>query len=802
MKQFLILALLACSTTIFAQLNATLRSNFSYSDTTVTDVNDVWGYVAPDGTEYAIVGLTYGVSFVSLADPDNPFEVARIIGVNSQWRDMKTYGEYAYTVADERNEGITAFDLRFLPDSVPFKRTQYNIPGFAQPFIRAHNLYIDTDIGRIYTSGGSRSVNDGGILMFDLNADPMTPVYEGKGPEEYSHDVFVLNDTMYTSEIYLGELGIYDVTDLGNIIKLGSTRTPFSFTHNAWTPTDGQTIFTTDERANAPVAAYDISDKNDIELLFEFRPLSSVGSGVIPHNVHVIDDFLSISYYGDGLRVADASKPDNIIEVANWDTYLGRNDDENGFPGAWGAYPFLPSGLTLVSDRAKGLFVVDVEYKRAARLEGTITDRSSGLPINNVQVDITSPQLNGVRTDALGEYKTGVANGGDFMVTLIAANYEPLTIPLSLINGECTLLDTSMIFLTPINLVVDVVDDVTGLPITGGATFELESMFEAFTATSNTAGQLNISQLDAANPFLMYVTEWGYQTREFTAVTGASLNGTTIRLTPGYMDDFVTDEGWTAEADAGVRAGQWQRGVPLGTTYSGIPFAPGVDAAGDFGKEAYVTDLPNSSAGSNDVDGGVVTLTSPKFGPLGPYNLQVSYQYWFGNNGGDGNPDDLMTISITNGIETRVVRDYVAPGGPRWQADSFLVADYVAINDQLQLIVTTSDFDDNGHLVEAAFDQFLVSPSAWTVSTEEYSTDGLTVRVFPNPTAALFQLTFEGRQLGETTLRVSDVAGRVISTQQVLGNSVVFGNQLAAGVYFAELLEKGQRVYVTKLVKR
>ena len=67
------------------------------------------------------------------------------------------------------------------------------------------------------------------------------------------------------------------------------------------------------------------------------------------------------------MRVADASKPDNIIEVANYDTWLGADGD---FNGAWGAYPFLPSGLTLVSDRQSGLYVVDVNYKRAARLEG------------------------------------------------------------------------------------------------------------------------------------------------------------------------------------------------------------------------------------------------------------------------------------------------------------------------------------------------------------------------------------------------------------------------------------------------
>jgi len=31
--------------------------------------SDVWGYVAQDGTEYALVGLRDGVSIVSLANP-------------------------------------------------------------------------------------------------------------------------------------------------------------------------------------------------------------------------------------------------------------------------------------------------------------------------------------------------------------------------------------------------------------------------------------------------------------------------------------------------------------------------------------------------------------------------------------------------------------------------------------------------------------------------------------------------------------------------------------------------------------
>ncbi|MEM6772515.1 MAG: choice-of-anchor B family protein, partial [Bacteroidota bacterium] len=370
MRHLLLALLLATSFTAFGQLNATLRSNFDYTD----GVNDIWGYVAPDGPEYAIVGLETGVSFVSLADPDNPFEVTRINGDFSQWRDMKTYGEYAYSVADEGTEGITAFDLSDLPNDVTFNRTTYQVPGFERVFARAHNIYIDEEKGIAYTAGGTRNVNDGGILMFDLNQDPMSPVLIGVGPSVYSHDVFTKGDTMYCSQIFRGNLAVYDISDYDNIVELGATFTPLTFTHNAWTTDDAQTIFTTDERRNAPVAAYDLSDKNDIKLLDEFRPLATINTGVIPHNVHVINDFLSISYYSDGLVVADASKPDNIIEVANWDTYLGDPNVEQGFVGAWGAMPFLPSGLTLVSDRQTGLYVVDINYVRAARLEGVITD--------------------------------------------------------------------------------------------------------------------------------------------------------------------------------------------------------------------------------------------------------------------------------------------------------------------------------------------------------------------------------------------------------------------------------------------
>ncbi|MFK7932436.1 MAG: hypothetical protein AB8G22_02945, partial [Saprospiraceae bacterium] len=64
---------------LFAQLNTTLISQLDYDEV----LSDVWGYVAPDGTEYALVGINNGVSVVHLSGPANPGENACLRGVRS-----------------------------------------------------------------------------------------------------------------------------------------------------------------------------------------------------------------------------------------------------------------------------------------------------------------------------------------------------------------------------------------------------------------------------------------------------------------------------------------------------------------------------------------------------------------------------------------------------------------------------------------------------------------------------------------------------------------------------------------------
>jgi choice-of-anchor B domain-containing protein len=436
----LLISLLCTCVSAQNAFNTALRDNLDYAD----DLNDVWGYVAPDGTEYALVGLYNRLSIVSLADPDNIVEVASVSGANSAWRDMKTYGEHAYVVAEKGQDGILSVDLSNLPTSVThqFYNTN-NLPS--GDLKQAHNLFIDEGTGLAYLAGASFAsgrVNNGGMVIYDVATTPGVPAFVAFGPSIYSHDVFVQNDLMYASEIYAGKLTIYDVSDLQNITTVGSTPTPTTFTHNAWASADDNYVFTTDERGGASTAAYGISDPSDIMLMDEFRPARSLNTSTIPHNVHVHNNYLVISHYTDGVEIVDAADPDNLIEVAYYDTWMGGN---GGFNGSWGAYPFLPSGLMLASDIDNGLFVFEVDYQRASRLAGNITDAVTGAVLNNVTITIADPAGTTDGSTATGNYKTGVAANGMINVTYVLSGYVPQTIAVDFQRGVETIQDVALV---------------------------------------------------------------------------------------------------------------------------------------------------------------------------------------------------------------------------------------------------------------------------------------------------------------------------------------------------------------------
>ena len=439
MKNFLFwigLCVFSLPITASAQKNIELVGQLPYEFTSQISadqiVNDVWGYVAPDGHEYALVGTFNGLSIVDLEDPANPREAHFISGPETFWRDIKTFEEFAY-VCNEGANGLLIVDLSGLPASIETKNIS------PEGMTSAHNLYQDNGI--LYIVGAN--VFNGGILSLRLGRDPWNPEFIGAYSNAYVHDVYVRGGRAFAAEINNSRLRVLDISDPSNTRVVGQRSYPGAFTHNTWLNDKGDVCFTTDELPQAYIISWDVSDPENIEELDRIRSSLSRGSA-IPHNVHVLNDYLVTSYYGDGIQVVDASRPHNLIEVGFYDT---APSEVAGFVGCWGAYPFLPSGLILASDQSGGLFVLRPTYQRAAYLEGVVIDENTGRGISGVDISVTGrPELSeSARTD--GQFATGVADGGEITVTFSHPEYLAETRTYSLVQGEVVM---DEIALTPL----------------------------------------------------------------------------------------------------------------------------------------------------------------------------------------------------------------------------------------------------------------------------------------------------------------------------------------------------------------
>ena len=427
---------LSCSI-LLSQKNLELTGRLAYSPRSQNAVSgfllsDVWGYVAPDGHEYALVGVFSGLSIVDLEDPANPVEIHFIEGAESFWRDIKTYGSFAY-VSNETGGGITIVDLSNLPETIESKNIN------PQGATTAHNLYQDQ--GTLFITGSNRQ--NGGLIMMDLTVDPWNPQFVGAYNQAYVHDVYVRDNIAYAAEINDLRLRILDINDVSASQVLGERTYAGAFTHNTWLNSSSEVCFTTDETGAAYIIAWDVSDPTNIEELDRIRSSLSDGQA-IPHNVHVLNDFIVASYYGDGILLVDAARPHNLIEVGYFDSFP---EGVLGFVGCWGAYPFLPSGLVLASDMSNGLFVLQPSYTRASYFEGSVVDAVSGEPIREVSLFFEGVEGSEFSTDNEGAFASGLAEEGERKVIISHPDYVTDTVLLTLVSGE---VDSQVIELQPL----------------------------------------------------------------------------------------------------------------------------------------------------------------------------------------------------------------------------------------------------------------------------------------------------------------------------------------------------------------
>ncbi len=357
MKNFAIVLLICIPFVSFGQSEASLLGH--WHDETITPAffdnpyHDVWG-VEVNGIEYGIISSTDGFHFFDmttqpLAEEPVAFAAGTIQGSQISHRDIKTYQNYLYAVADEGPSMLQIFDLSGLPNTVELV---YESNEF---ITRSHNIFIDEDNGRLYALGGSGF----NVKILSL-ANPEVPTQLASYPNSnysvsYVHDAYIRDHIAYLNAGNSG-LVVTDFTDPENPITLG-TMTDYpeqGYNHSGWLSDDGQYYFMCDETHGTDIKVVDVSNYEDMDVIAFMNAESTTNQ--IVHNIYILGDVLYASYYYDGLQVFDISNPMFPTRIEYYDTYDGPNT--NYYAGAWGIF-VLPSGLPLISDMQTGFYFFD-----------------------------------------------------------------------------------------------------------------------------------------------------------------------------------------------------------------------------------------------------------------------------------------------------------------------------------------------------------------------------------------------------------------------------------------------------------
>jgi choice-of-anchor B domain-containing protein len=352
----------------------------------------LWGFAdMDDRREYAVIGLNTGTAVVDVTVPSRPRVVGSIPGPDSEWREVKLYQHwnpirrrhdaYAYVVSEAKTAGLQILDLSNLPDSVSLAAT-------FRGFDTAHTVFM----ANVDHASGAGNIDDvppvlyiagsnEGFLALDVS-EPDAPGISGRLLGAYVHDVWAgvfrggraspcgghdPCEIVVDWGVDVSRTGnrpaikLIDFTDKARPALIGEFQYPdLYFAHSGWISRDGNYLFSFDELdemhsgLNTRIRVLDVSDLA--------RPaLAAVWTGstrATEHNGHVVGDRLYVSHYERGLTVFDVSTPAAPREVAFFDTF--PSGDDPPLHGAWGVYPFLPSGTLVVSnfDGAPGLFVL------------------------------------------------------------------------------------------------------------------------------------------------------------------------------------------------------------------------------------------------------------------------------------------------------------------------------------------------------------------------------------------------------------------------------------------------------------
>ncbi len=243
------------------------------------------------------------------------------------------------------------------------------------------------------------------------------------------------------------------------------------------------------------------------------------------------------------------------------------------------------------------------------------------------------------------------------------------------------------------------------IPVQGPAI--VEYFFKYSTCQAEQTMPQNVQGVPANIP---YVRLMGYELKEDVPVSTAR------PWLIGAPDDDATTGTWNITAPV---ASYLDPASPSRETM----IQPGYDRTGDnvyavTGASATETDQP----GTDDIDNGKTTLTSPAIDLSQYQDPVITYWRWFSNEMGASPLEDYWRVYISNNDSTWVLVEETNAPDRSWRLVALRVKDYVEPSSKVRLRFVAEDVG-NGSLVEAALDGLKVWDVAQATNVELLNTD-------------------------------------------------------------------------------
>lgn len=441
-------------------------------------IADIWGFVDLNtDREYAIVGGWFGTGVFDVTDPENPQEIGFIDGMPANWRDIKVYQyfdttadryrAFAYVTTDGAGDGLFVIDLGGLPHRI-------NRVTYGSDFTNAHNVYItnldystglrlDPSAPQLIVAGAGGtgdSNNRGQFRTYDLS-NPAAPQFVQRvASAGYMHDTTSLKisdartaqcanpgaDCEVIVDFNEENVEVWDVTNAASpsLLSRVSQYPNTGYVHSGWWSEDRQFVFVhdeLDERNPNPVTQTTLRVFSIANLTNPQQVGTWTGpTGAIDHNGFVRGNRYYMSNYTRGMTILDITDPTNPADIAYFDTYT--TNDNTGFAGAWGAYPFFHSGTVAVSDINNGMFLL--RDRTLDVTQGSLTFAADSYAASEgTQAALTVSRLGGssgavsVRYEVLG----ATADDDDIVAQTGTLNWasgdnSDRTIAIDVVNGD------------------------------------------------------------------------------------------------------------------------------------------------------------------------------------------------------------------------------------------------------------------------------------------------------------------------------------------------------------------------------